>query len=660
MASSSSGSPSGIVPLPREHSLDEAVAAHHPQMSYAHTIAQGNSRNQYGNSYHTYNGSVYQHAGSHAPDRVADVPDQDALDIANLREALAFDTMDNRFATIRPAHGQTCQWLFERPEYKHWRDQSARFQHYGMLWVKGKPGTGKSTLMKCAYTHGSTTLHDEVIVAFFFNARGEELEKSAVGLYRSLPSQLLDQLMSRITHLFANVLALPSRRRRLKRRDWPIELLKDLFNDVVLALGSIKLTCYIDALDECPETSIRDLLDFLEDLGASTLEAGIAFSTMLSSRHYPSITVRHASEITLESLTGHHRDISEYVHDKLRIDDPRLARDFASKIESRSSGVFLWVVLVVAMLNRLHDRGHRHLLHDLLDKLPVGLHSLFQQAIQKGSYNRANVVDLLLWILYAKRPLALRECYHAVVIGEQGYSSEGWNPSEATEHDMTKFIIDTSRGLAETTRGDHPTVQFIHESVRDFLFADGLGLLEPGLASGGASNPKIIHALLYQCCSRHMFLYESWKLLSPTDGAKEHMVAISSTDVAAMRASLLSEFPFLDYALEGVLHHADSMLRLGHADSEHAHTFPYKIWIRLYNLRVHRWADRIGMDVSREYIFATQGCYYLLEEATRDESQVSRWDRRIRGRHTCLLHAAVDRNDQKMIDMLERHGATEG
>jgi hypothetical protein len=216
--------------------------------------------------------------------------------------------------------------------------------------------------MKCAYTHGSTTLQDEATIAFFFNARGGELERSTAGLYRSLINQLLDKLLSRIPNLSSTLLAQPSRRRCLNRQDWPIQLLKDIFSDIVLALDSIKLTCYIDALDECSETSIRDLLDFLEDLGASTLRADIVFSIMLSSRHYPHITVRHASELILESLTGHRRDINEYVHDKLRIDDPRLARDLALDIGSRSSGVFLWVVLVVAILNQKHDRGHRHLL----------------------------------------------------------------------------------------------------------------------------------------------------------------------------------------------------------------------------------------------------------------------------------------------------------
>jgi hypothetical protein len=659
MASGSTGSTSGVVSLLRELSVGEAVAAHHPQMKYARTIAQGNSRNQYGNSYHTYNSPVYHQSGTDTTSRATGEQDQDAQDIADLRQALSFRTMDDRIDAIRTAHGQTCQWLFESAVYQQWKNPASRPQHHGILWIKGKPGAGKSTLMKCAYTHGSTTLQDEATIAFFFNARGGELERSTAGLYRSLINQLLDKLLSRIPNLSATLLAQPSRRRCLNRQDWPIQLLKDIFSEIVLALDSIKLTCYIDALDECSETSIRDLLDFLEDLSASTLRADIVFSIMLSSRHYPHITVRHASELILESLTGHRRDINEYVHDKLRIDDPRLARDLALDIGSRSSGVFLWVVLVVAILNQKHDRGHRHLLLASLRNLPDELHSLFKQIIHGDSRDRASTVELFLWILYANRPLEPDECYHAVVVGQQGYSVEGWDPSEASIHDMTRFITDTSKGLAEMTRGGFPKVQFIHESVRDFLFADGLGLLEPGLSSGNKNIASVIHERLYQCCHRHMLLYASLELRLPTDGAKLYLAATSFEDVEATRFSLLSKYSFLDYALRGMLYHADSMLRLGHGDSQHAHTFPYESWSRLHNLITDDRGFHLGEDVSREYVFAIEGCYYLLEEATRDESQVARWDRRIRGEdYTSLLAVALDHQDQKMIDMLKKHGAT--
>lgn len=646
----------------------EELIVHRPQMTYENTTAQGNSRNQYGNSYHTYNASVYHHSSPATPNVSEYVQDQNAQDVAVLREALAFDSMDDRFASIRTAHGETCQWLSEHKDYQLWRDPAHRLEHHGILWVKGKPGAGKSTLMKHAYTLGCRTFLDEVIIAFFFNARGEELQKSAVGLYRSLLNQLLDQLLIRIPQLPETLLALPSRRRRLKQHDWPVELLKDLFNDIILALGRVKLTCYIDALDECDEIEIRDMVEFLEDLGGSTLRAGIAFSAMFSSRHYPSISVGRSVKMVLDHDARHFQDIKEYVHSKLRMDDSVIADELASAILRNSNGVFLWVVLVVSKVNTEYDRGNRHLLLAHLRELPTNLHDLFQQIIQKGSYNRQNVLMLLQWVLFAKRPLALEECYQAVIKNEQGYSLSSGDPSDACANDMIRFITDTSRGLAEMSRGRAATVQFIHESVRDYLFGSGLRFLDPELTFVDYDTDAIIHERLYQCCYRHLLLYASLELCSPSDGTKDHL-SKSLKKVHATRDQVLTRHPFMEYALDGLLHHAESMFRIRCTDSSFTpqthseicsklHVFPCEIWSRLHNLIVKDPADRFGKDVSSEYIFAITGSFHLLDEATRDASQAGLWDRRMPDeRYTCLLAAALSRNDQQIVNMLTAHGA---
>lgn len=57
-----------------------------------------------------------------------------------LKDALAFDQMDTRLATICTAHAETCQWLFARKEYTSWRDPEALRKHHGFFWIKGKPG----------------------------------------------------------------------------------------------------------------------------------------------------------------------------------------------------------------------------------------------------------------------------------------------------------------------------------------------------------------------------------------------------------------------------------------------------------------------------------------------------------------------------------------
>jgi type II secretory ATPase GspE/PulE/Tfp pilus assembly ATPase PilB-like protein len=53
-----------------------------------------------------------------------------------------------RQKNIRVALDNTCNWLFSTMEYRDWLDRRNIAEHHGLLWIKGKPGAGKSTLMK--------------------------------------------------------------------------------------------------------------------------------------------------------------------------------------------------------------------------------------------------------------------------------------------------------------------------------------------------------------------------------------------------------------------------------------------------------------------------------------------------------------------------------
>jgi ABC-type ATPase involved in cell division len=66
----------------------------------------------------------------------------------------------------------------------------------GFLWLKGKPGAGKSILMKFLYSEAKKAAKPNpgaLVISFFFNARGGHLEKSTLGLYRSLLWQLFEK-----------------------------------------------------------------------------------------------------------------------------------------------------------------------------------------------------------------------------------------------------------------------------------------------------------------------------------------------------------------------------------------------------------------------------------------------------------------------------------
>lgn len=75
--------------------------------------------------------------------------------INELRETflkgLSFKEMNSRRANIERSHAKTCEWFLDHPIYRDWLDPDKMADHHGFLWIKGKPGVGKSTIMKFAY-----------------------------------------------------------------------------------------------------------------------------------------------------------------------------------------------------------------------------------------------------------------------------------------------------------------------------------------------------------------------------------------------------------------------------------------------------------------------------------------------------------------------------
>jgi hypothetical protein len=154
--------------------------AHSSTIQVNKCTAQDQARVQYGHTYvqNQYNGHTL---GPQEPSKIT----KQQIDFV---EALSFDHMDSRYESIDPAHINTCQWLFQKAEYVQWRDPEHLASHNSFLWIKGKAGSGESTLMKRAFEHARKHFRNDKIASFFFNARGQRLEKSVEGMYRSLLS----------------------------------------------------------------------------------------------------------------------------------------------------------------------------------------------------------------------------------------------------------------------------------------------------------------------------------------------------------------------------------------------------------------------------------------------------------------------------------------
>ncbi|PCG96752.1 Hypothetical protein PENO1_066850 [Penicillium occitanis (nom. inval.)] len=459
---------------------------------------------------------------------LSDVKRKELLDL------LRFNQIDARQMSLKAAQGETCRWMLQNAKYKDWLDHGQLQYHNGFLWIKGKPGTGKSIMMKFLYQEARKNMKEAVVISFFFNARGDALEKSTVGLYRSLLHHLLykiPDLMPCLDYCGTHRLS------AIQNTGWEPEMLKEIFGLVVDRLQNRRVVCFVDALDECPEDDVRDMISFFEELGAR--ESSCSFLVCFSSRHYPEITIKTGLQLVLEKEQNHGDDLRLYIDSQLKIENTPQADDIKAEIMRKSSGIFLWIALVVPMLNKEHDRGRTKALKRRLDEIPAGLHELFVDILTRDCNNVDEMVLCIQFILFAKRPLSPKELQVALLTGFDDQLQDPFNAAEATEDVLRKFILDVSKGLAEITKSEAPTVQFIHESVRDFLLKEGgINKLLTGEENiEGQSHAKITRVCLQQLkADLKCFEPPSWDL---------HTMAIYE--------DIPSSFPFLDYATDGSL-----------------------------------------------------------------------------------------------------------
>ncbi|PNP80121.1 hypothetical protein FNYG_06540 [Fusarium nygamai] len=552
-----------------------------------------------------------------------------------LMESLKFDQIDSRRTTIKTAYSKTCSWFLKHPDYLAWLDSEKRPHHHGFLWIRGKPGAGKSIIMKFIYTKRKKTdiPMEAITISFFFNARGDLLEKSVSGMYRSLLLQLLEGFPD-----LQKILDDPDLIPRNQVICPPLNILKDLFRSAILSLGKRALTCFVDALDECDEQQVKDMVEFFEEVAEQCVEDNVKFQVCFSSRHYPYIDIKSGIRLTLEGQDGHNEDLKRYISKHLRIQDPSLVDELTQMMLEKAAGVFLWVALVVDILNEENRHG-RIALRTRLREVPNELSALFQDILTRDQGHLESLLLSILWILLAERPLQPREYYHALWSG-LSFKGKGdremppANTSDASDC-FNRCVISSSKGLAEITKAKKPTVQFIHESVRDFLIEDkGLYKLWPELGADWESQG---HEELKLCCSAYVFHETIRKALDEQ----------KSTDARVLKDDLLKQFPFLEYASQFVLRHADAAAHKI-TQQQFISEFPVISWVQIFNIFEKHKIRKYDQEADILYILADRGLPNLIRIRLETSPGVDGGG----GRYRHLLLAAMAKGNKESVTAL--------
>ncbi|KAI0410229.1 hypothetical protein F5X98DRAFT_387040 [Xylaria grammica] len=513
---------------------------------------------------------------------------------------LSFPSMNARRDNIGDAHSNTCDWLFNTTEFTEWRRRDELPTHNGILWIKGKPGAGKSTLMNHTLSYCERALHDHLIVSYFFNARGGALEKTPLGMMRSIVYQLL-RTDDTLYRAFLDSYRENVRISRGGELQWQVPQLKKFIQSITKQphLHSKPLLLLVDALDECAEEEVRDVVGFLETLSVNAVNFGVELRICLSSRHYPSIGMKKNLELIVEVRQEHGTDIAAYIQERLNTDDGSLE----DRVREKAHGIFLWVVLVVAMLNKAYDEGRHEAMQKTLDELPEGLEGMFDTILGQGDSDKTELVSMFQWVLFSQRPLSSKELYTAVV-----------NRSLPSSETIRRRITTSSKGLIEVRkevrkkvciRGHvevvfSESVQFIHLSVKDFLCRNKrLEKLDPSLRPDAIS---VSHARLWAYC------WSCIRDLGPNIADTSNRVEMKSTESRH----------FIKYAAEYIIVHAEEAL----ANNEIGHRLDREMgeWIRARDgsLTWLGWLQTLGDPFTRRVAQLNTGIgglIYLLAHA---------------------------------------------
>ncbi len=479
------------------------------------------------------------------------------------------------------------------------------------------------------------------VISFFFYARGEELERSTFGMYRSLLFQILKAL-PRLYKVFDE----PEHQDYLETLHtdddftWRIDVLRDMLRSALMDLGQTALTIFVDALDECASDQVEELLEYFEKLGKKAALNGSQLNVCFSSRHYPHNSIQYCRNINLDCQDGHEKDIAMYVQDKLKLGEGETADNVKNSIQAKANGIFMWVFLVIRILNEEMKNGRGFAIEEHLAEIPGNLSELFRRSILRDECNLRDVKLGIQWILFSKRALKLEEYYFAVVSGLRPDKLREWNADHVTTEHMNKFLISSSKGLAEVAKSDVKTVQFIHESVREFLLKDGLKLLWPNLAAADFEFES--HDQLKRCCQSYLAVGISGHVPLP-------LPTVSSDEVKERRNKVSAKFPFLEYATRYVLPHADAAAR-SFSQREFLKHFPLQVWITLSVICGIFGAERYTLNASLLYILAERNLARLITDALSLDSRTD-----IKGElHQYPLFAALAFGHREAVGSLLR------
>ncbi|KAI1468500.1 uncharacterized protein F4812DRAFT_371404 [Daldinia caldariorum] len=325
---------------------------------------------------------------------------------AQVLESLYFQSMNKRKNDSPDSYPETFQWIFRTDDAedksndlanKRWNDFEAWLESDDAIyWISGKPGSGKTTLMKylmgndltkkalAIWTERTKGVERPVIFShLFWKAGTEELQRNIKGCLSSILYQAIEldtASLDSILTIHESLLAKKS------IHDWSSKELEDVCFAMLRDYPS-PACIFLDGLDEICQEDRSSLMELVENLRRLP-------NTKLCVASRPERDLESAfskyPHLKLQDLT--YSDMEIYASGKIEpyVSKGQITRDFGSDIIDtlvyKAKGVFLWLHLASDSLVRgLKNHDSEETLRERLEEFPDDLNKLYEDI-----WNRVN------------------------------------------------------------------------------------------------------------------------------------------------------------------------------------------------------------------------------------------------------------------------------
>ncbi|KAJ7110801.1 ankyrin repeat-containing domain protein [Mycena crocata] len=393
----------------------------------------------------------------------------------------------------------TCRWFLEGDGFIKWQD------YPGVLWIQGHSGSGKTVLSSVVINkliddqRLARDLGKSSAVAFFYFDFKDKNGNAVENAFRRVVLQLSAQSTCSYTTLhehfmLSNGQTLPTYQDLVK-----------VFQRLLLELGRTYLV--LDALDECQETELNKLMDFVLMLcnwDRSRLHVMITSQP----RQFFTDNLSSIPRIYLDAENTR-QDIRRYVTAELQHNHKMgkwasRAGDIVDRVVSRSNGMFRLAACFLVEISRCKWEDE---LDETLRNLPSDLFSIYDRFLLPiRKKDLIYVMGALRWLVFSAQQLTLTQLADTIAFDFSSHDQYIYYPRRRGRN---------ADALREWLEGpvliEENIVKLAHVSVQDYItskeFKDQFGYdLRAGLS----------HTWIAQTCISYLLHFSGNPLDSST------------------------------------------------------------------------------------------------------------------------------------------------